>query len=159
MTLQSHDPWWFNICAKHGGRVVWIGLWRSAPTHSSHSIASASKSSERCIHLPTGFSCYTCSHWPTLSVHSLTRIQVMPCKGNDWLFSQTFPKVIGGVTSTRHVTSSMSFLPRISTRCTPGITRVKKTRGILITVCCFNEYFGRVRIWAIPEGNIIHKCV
>lgn len=38
--IQSHDPWWFNICAKRGGRVVWIGLWRSAPTHSSHSIAS-----------------------------------------------------------------------------------------------------------------------
>lgn len=82
----------------------------------------------------TGFSCYTCSYWPILSVRSLTRIQVMPCKGNDWLLSQTFPKVIGRVASTRHVTSSMSFLPRFSKRCTLGITAVKKARGIFITV-------------------------
>ncbi|TNN82345.1 hypothetical protein EYF80_007466 [Liparis tanakae] len=29
--------------------------------------------------------------------------QVMPCKGSYWLLSQTFPEVIGGVTSTLHV--------------------------------------------------------
>lgn len=37
--------------------------------------------------------------------------QVITCKGNYWLLSQTFPEVIGRVTSTQHVTSTMSFLP------------------------------------------------
>lgn len=61
---------------------------------------------------PASFSCYDSPRGPMLSVHSLTRHQVIPCKGNDWLLSQTFPEVIGGVTSTRHVTSAISFLPR-----------------------------------------------
>lgn len=37
---------------------------------------------------------------------------MIPCKGNHWLLSQTFPEMIGGVTSTLHVTSTMSFRPR-----------------------------------------------
>lgn len=49
----------------------------------------------------------------THSFCSLTHLhQVIPCEGNHWLLSQTFPEVIGGVTSTQHVTSTMSFHPQ-----------------------------------------------
>ncbi|KAI4902057.1 hypothetical protein NFI96_027390 [Prochilodus magdalenae] len=37
--------------------------------------------------------------------------QMTLCKSGNWLVSQTFPEIIGGVTSTLHVTSTVSFLP------------------------------------------------
>lgn len=55
-----------------------------------------------------------------LELHDLTHIfcslahpnQVMSCKDNYWLLSQTFPEMIGGVMNTQHVISTMSFHSR-----------------------------------------------
>lgn len=52
-----------------------------------------------------------------LELHELTHIfcslahpnQVMSCKDNYWLLSQTFPEMIGRVMNTQHVISTMSF--------------------------------------------------
>lgn len=62
-----------------------------------------------------------CASWLLLlELHRLTHVfcslahpnQVMPCKGNYWLLSQTFPEIIGGVMNTQHVISTMSFHSR-----------------------------------------------
>lgn len=112
-----------EIFCKHkmcGRRVVWIGFWSCAPPHTSHSYASRKRfqARERHIHwMALTNSTMQLLMWQLLSQGhifcSLAHLyQVTPCKGNYWLLSQTFPEVIGGVTSTQLVTSTMSFHPQ-----------------------------------------------
>lgn len=127
---------------KSGGRVVWIGFWSCAPPHPSHSFASRERFqvSESHIHL---WRIIYASKLLLLRLFTLTHIfcslahpyQVIPCKGNDWLLSQTFPEVIGGVTSTRHVTSTISFLPRKCCRRTRKLNTMACPLEVCITVC------------------------
>lgn len=99
-------------------RVVWIGFWSGAPPHTSHSFASRERFQVSVRHIRQW---RNCTSWLLLlEQHELTHIfcslahpnQVMSCKDNDWLLSQTFPEMIGGVTNTQHVISTMSFHSR-----------------------------------------------
>lgn len=126
---------------KCGWRVVWIGFWSCAPPHTSHSFASRERfqASERHIRCMTPNCATQLLLWQALTLaHVFCSLahpnQVIPCEGNYWLLSQTFPEVIGGVTSTLHVTSTMSFLPLKKNRLTHCISSLLNNIVILIVV-------------------------